>query len=83
MLVPILETSKKKGEATMTNTNKLKGRIAEMGYTLSSFSEAVGISRPCLRKRINGLADFKVSEIERVCAVLKIEKTDIGDYFFN
>ncbi|MBE6555771.1 MAG: DUF739 family protein [Ruminococcaceae bacterium] len=66
----------------MTNTSKLKGRIAEKGHTLTSFSGAVGISRPCLRKRINGFADFKVSEIERICTVLNIAKAEIGDYFF-
>lgn len=67
----------------MTNTSKLKGRIVEMGFNLTSFADAVKISRPCLRKRINCLADFKVSEIERVCVVLKIPKAEIQDYFFT
>ena len=66
----------------MTNTRKLKGKIVEKGYTLLSFAKAVEISPPVLRKRINGAADFRVSEIERVCAVLGIEKAEINDYFF-
>lgn len=67
----------------MTNSSKLKGRIAEKGYTLSSLSEAVKMSRPCLRKKINGLTDFKVSEIEKVCSVLEIPHAEIDIYFFT
>ena len=67
----------------MTNSNKLKGRITEKGFTLSSFAEAVHISRPCLRKRINGLADFKASEIETICDVLDIPHSEMCSYFFT
>ncbi len=72
-----------KGDAEMTNTSKLKGRMAEQGYTLSSLSEELHISRPSLRKRINGTADFKVSEIENLCSVLKIPISEVGNYFFT
>ena len=67
----------------MTNSNKIKGRIVEMGYTLSNFSDALNISRPCLRKKINGQSDFKVSEIEKICELLKISRSEIGNYFFT
>lgn len=67
----------------MTNTNKLKGRITEKGYTLSSFADALGISRPSLRKRINGKTDFKVSEIEDVCKLLSISQNEMCSYFFS
>ncbi len=76
-----METTRKEGES-MTNTSKLKGRIAEKGFTLSSLSEAVHISRPCVRKKINGTVDFKASEIERMCEVLEISKNDLCTYFF-
>lgn len=66
----------------MTNVNKLKGRIAEKGYTLSSLSTAIDLSRPCLRGRINGKSDFKVSEIEKICTVLDIPRSEIDVYFF-
>lgn len=68
----------------MTNTSKLRGRMAEKGfYTLSAFSKAVNISRPCLRKRLSGLSDFRASEIERVCSVLDISQSEISHYFFT
>ena len=66
----------------MTNTYKLKGRITEKGYSLKSFAEALHMSRPCLRSRLNGTTDFRVSEIERICDILGIANGDIGIYFF-
>ena len=66
----------------MTNTYKLKGRITEKGYNLKSFAEAVNMSRPCLRSRLNGNTDFRVSEIERICDTLGIPNGEIGIYFF-
>lgn len=66
----------------MTNSNKLKGRITEKGYTLSSFAEAIHLSRPCLRKRISGQSDFKASEIETICNLLDIPHTEMCNYFF-
>lgn len=66
----------------MTNINKLKGRIVEKGYSMSSFSEAVHISRPALRRRLTGIASFRASEIETVCRLLDIPRRDLTTYFF-
>lgn len=67
----------------MTNSGKLKGRIIEKGFTLSSFAETIHISRPCLRKKINGIVDFKASEIEKICSALEISNVDLCNYFFT
>ena len=75
-----METRK---EGNMTNSNKLKGRIVEMGYTITGFSDAAKISRPCFRNKINGRSEFKASEIERICNLLEISYTEISDYFFT
>lgn len=66
----------------MTNSNKLRGRIVEKGYTLSGFSNAMHVSRPSLRKKINGESEFKASEIEKICLLLDLSHSDIGNYFF-
>lgn len=66
----------------MTNVNKLKGRIVEMGYNMSTFATAVNISRPCLRKRLTGESEFKAKEIEMICKVLDISQSDMLNYFF-
>ena len=67
----------------MTNSNKLKGKIVENGYTLSSFSDAISLSRMSLRRKLNGEADFRVSEIEKICLLLGIERSEISNYFFT
>lgn len=66
----------------MTNTNKLKGRIFERGYNLSSFSVAMGISRPSLRRKMQGKTDFWATEIKRACVLLQITSEEISEYFF-
>lgn len=66
----------------MTNTSKLKGRMAEKGYTLTDLSKTVHLSRPSLRNKINGEVDFKVSEIERLCDALEIKRGEVVGYFF-
>ena len=66
----------------MTNTAKLKGRIVEKGYTLSSFSAAIGLSKPTLRAKINNIIEFKASEIEKICGLLEISFVESRDYFF-
>lgn len=80
----VAKTETRKEACRMTNTNKLRGRMAEKGfYSLSAFAKAVDISRPCLRKRLSGRSDFRASEIERVCTVLDITKDEISSYFFS
>lgn len=67
----------------MTNGLKLKGRIVEKGYNLTTFSEAMGVSRPTLRNKINGVKDFSAKEIEKACAILDIPYEEVASYFFN
>ena len=66
----------------MINEAKLKGRMVECGYTLTSFADAMKLSRPSMRKKLNGSVEFKASEIERARSLLRIEKSDISVYFF-
>lgn len=81
--VPETGTIKNEGRSQMTNSKKLKGRIIEKGYTLSSFSDAIKMSRPCFRKRVNGESDFKSKEIEKICDLLDISRADMVEYFFD
>lgn len=66
----------------MVNANKLKGRIIEKGYNLTSFAEAVCISRPSLRNKISGKSEFKASEIMKISQVLGITTDAVPTYFF-
>lgn len=66
----------------MTNTNKLKGRIVEMGYNLGSFSCAMGLSVKSFRDKLNNRNDFKASEIKLMCSLLNIDPVNVSAYFF-
>lgn len=85
MVVPGLETCRNERSTFMqniTNTNKLRGRIVEQGYTLQSFASAVNISRLSLRKKMSGELEFKAGEIVRICTLLSIPRAELCDYFF-
>lgn len=66
----------------MVNEAKLRGRIVEKGFTLTSFAKELGMSRPTLRSKITGLVEFKASEIMLICKVLEIPFNEVGLYFF-
>ena len=65
---------------------KLFGRVREkikQKYgTLLDFSEAVGMNKATLSKKMNGQSDWSRSEIEKVCSLLDIQQSEVGDYFF-
>lgn len=63
-----------------TNTNLLRGKIIEKGYTQASIAKAIGITYQSFSKKINNLVPFKVSEIVRLCELLDIRDKDA--YFF-
>jgi len=67
----------------MTNSSKLKGKIAEKGYKLTEFADAIGMSRPTFRSRMKGKSQFKVDEIEVICSTLGITPGDVWAYFFT
>lgn len=66
----------------MTNTNKLRAKIVENGYTLYAFADEIGISRQSLSNKIHGKHNFSASEIVKCCETLKIARSEVGDYFF-
>lgn len=61
--------------------DKLRGKIVEEGYTIRSLSEKSGIPISTLSNKINGLTEFKTSEIITISKILGIN--DIKEYFFN
>ena len=67
----------------MTNVNKLRGRLAEIGMTLSDFAEKMGLSRPTARKKVDGETQFLGAEIKRACVILEFPLSEIETYFFS
>lgn len=54
------------------STNKLKGKIAEAGYTQRSLAVALGMSKNTLNSKVNGKIPFNTVEIQQICEKLGI-----------
>jgi len=63
------------------NTLKLKGAMAEKGYTQSRLADAIGISRNRFSAKINGKGVFTLEEAEKIRCVLALE--DPSAIFFD
>ena len=47
-------------------SNKLKGKIAEAGYSQRSLAAELGMSKNTLNSKVNGKIPFNTVEIERI-----------------
>lgn len=67
----------------MTNTELLEEKIKESGYKKSYIAKAIGLKSAFgLSKKIKNETEFKASEIERMCEVLKIETLEEKNEIF-
>ena len=66
----------------MINSNKVKGRIVELGYTQKEAADYLGISQPTFNQKINNVRPMDVDEAERLAIFLKIADNEYGIYFF-
>ncbi len=65
---------------TKITHGKLKGLMAEKGYSIRRLSDETGISLSTLSNKLNGATEFKTSEILMISNVLQIR--DVMKYFF-
>ena len=52
--------------------NKLRGKMAEAGFTQKSLAKAIGISANSMNDKINKRRPFNTVEIEAICKALGI-----------
>lgn len=57
----------------MTNTKLLNDAIGKSGLKKNYIAKAIGITPYCLAKKINNLNEFKLSEVNMLCELLKIK----------
>lgn len=62
---------------------KLRGLIAEKGYTHVEVAHVLGITKQCFWKKLNGKVGFKQKDIVKLCNLLGIDKSDIGLFFYD
>ena len=66
----------------MVNTNKLKGRIVELGFTQTDAAECLGIAQSTFNQKINNVRPMDLNEADKLAEWLKIPDTEYGTYFF-
>lgn len=66
----------------MTNTSLLEEYIEKSGYKKNFIINSLGISRYGFALKCNNKAEFKASEIETLCNILKISTKDRMAIFF-
>ncbi len=54
----------------MIDANKLRGKMAECGYTQERLADVIGVSANTLSRKINGKKKFTVDEAVRICKAL-------------
>lgn len=68
----------------MTDTELLKTIIGESGFKLSFLAEKVlGLTPYGFSKKLNGINEFKQSEIVKLCEVLHIDEDCRNRIFFS
>lgn len=66
----------------MVNTNKLKGRIVEMGFTQADGAKCLEIAQPTFSQKINNVRPMDLDEAEKLAAWLSIPDSEYSVYFF-
>lgn len=66
----------------MTNSLKLKARIIEKGYTLTTLAKLIGISYQSMSYKVNNKREFNQTEISSICSALDIKDRERSAYFF-
>ena len=66
------------------SSNKLKGKIAEAGYSQRSLATELGMSKNTLNAKVNGKIPFNTDEIEKICEKLGIhDRTEKAAIFLG
>ena len=66
----------------MTNTEALREKIADSGFTLTYVSKQLGISREALYHKLNGESEFWASEILALRKLLNLNPAEFNAIFF-
>ena len=66
----------------MLNTNKIRGRIVELGMTNKDVASALHIALPTVSQKINNVRPMTLNEAETLGKLLKIKSEDFTAYFF-
>lgn len=66
----------------MRTYGKLREKIRSQFGTIGEFATALGRDRSSISQKLNGSVTWTQTEIEEICKLLHIDRTDIPEYFF-
>ena len=64
------------------NLNYLTKKIGEINIPITTIAEKMGISRQSLYLKMNGQREFKASEIDNLCNILRLTDAEKSLIFF-
>lgn len=67
----------------MTNTTQIRAHIESQGLKLGHVARVLGISSSALHQKLNNESDFKVSEADRLSAMLGLTMEQRDACFFG
>lgn len=67
----------------MVNSNKLKGRMVELGFTQSDIAKALNLATPTVSQKINNVRAMSIKEAYKIADILNIDDSDFREYFFD
>lgn len=66
----------------MINTNKIRGRIVELGMTQKDVASELKLALPTVSQKINNVRPMTLDEAEKLGKLLKIKDSEFTVYFF-
>lgn len=72
----------KEGGKILINTNKIKGRMAELQITQKDVATSLGLAQPTVNQKINNIRPMDLNEAEKLSDLLNIKPEDFAIYFF-
>lgn len=64
------------------NLTYLNDRITISRVPITAIAEKLGISRQTFYNKISGKRDFKISEVEKICSILRLTREEKNLIFF-
>lgn len=71
-----------KGGIALINTNKIKGRMAELQITQKDVAVFLGLAQPTVNQKINNIRPMDLNEAEKLSNLLRIKPEEFAVYFF-
>lgn len=67
----------------MTNSSKLKAKIAEAGLTMKGLANKIGVSGATFSQKVNGKIKFSQEDIRKIDLELNLTPDDIKEIFLG